>query len=555
MAKTSSLRSRISLSIAIVTLLAVALICLLSNVLLDRQFERYAEEERQLRAADIAQNISTLYYPVTKTWDADAIHALGMYSMTDGYIVVVKDADGTIVWDAQNHDMARCAEIMDDIAVRMEKYGAKGEFTPHDFTLEQNGREVGTASVMSYGPFFFSEADAALLDALNRILIIVGLIALAVAVVVGFALARRVSKPALDAAKAAERIAGGDFAARVDAGSGIRELDELIGSVNRLASDLGKQQDLRKRLTADMAHELRTPLAAISVQIESMAEGAVEPTPERLEGCRDEIRRITNLLARLDRLEETGARKTDAARLVRDTDVTALVRSVCAAWEIKAAQKNIGIDIEDTCIRPVSAKIDCDAIAGAISNLISNAVKYSPDGGRVRIGIGPFRPNIYRLVGEKDTDDEEMRGDAGRVGANSKKKEPTLSIAFVRNNTQAPSLSAGEPFLNVGVANNTKEPSLSVALSATEESPLSVAISSENRKSVVITVEDTGPGIPEDELPYIFERLYRADKSRNRGTGGAGIGLAIAQEAIAAHGGSITADNAPGGGAIFTIVL
>jgi signal transduction histidine kinase len=258
-----------------------------------------------------------------------------------------------------------------------------------------------------------------------------------------------------------------------------------------------------------MAHELRTPLAAISVQIESMAEGATAPTPERLEGCRDEIRRLTNLIAGLDRLEKAETRDMSVVRIVRDTDITALVRSVCAAWEVKAARENIGIDIEENHVGPVTAKIDSDAIAGAVSNLISNAVKYTPAGSSVRVGVGPFRPNIYRIVQEKDPDDEEKREDDERIGAGDNTKTPTLSIA----------------------------------------------ISSEKRKSAIITVEDTGPGIPEDELPYIFERLYRADKSRNRDTGGAGIGLAIAKEAVISHGGSITAENAPGGGAVFTIVL
>jgi signal transduction histidine kinase len=530
MKKNHSLRSHISLAIAIVTLLAVALICLLSNLLLDRQFEHYAEEQRRMRAEDIAQNISTLYYPVTKTWDVDAIHALGMYSMTDGYIVVVRDANGEAVWDAQNHDMARCAEIMDDISARMEQYGERGEFSARDFTLEQNGNEVGTASVTSYGPFFFSEADAALLDALNRILLIVGLIALVAAVLVGFALARRVSKPALEAAKTAERIAGGDFEARVRAGSGIRELDELTESVNRLANDLGKQQELRKRLTADMAHELRTPLAAISVQIESMTEGVLEPTPERLEGCREEIKRITNLIAGIEQLEEASARGEDAARRrIKNTDVTALVYSVCAAWEVKASLKNIVIDIEETGAGPVTAKIDGDAIAGAISNLISNAVKYSPIDGGVRVSVGTLRPNIYRLVEEKNSDGEGKRGDDKRTAAGDSTKEPSPGVAI----------------------DSTKEPPPRVAKARS----ISIAISSEVRKNVFITVEDTGPGIPENELPYIFERLYRADKSRNRGTGGAGIGLAIAKEAVDFHGGSITAENAPGGGAVFRIVL
>ena len=68
-------------------------------------------------------------------------------------------------------------------------------------------------------------------------------------------------------------------------------------------------------------------------------------------------------------------------------------------------------------------------------------------------------------------------------------------------------------------------------------------------------VEDNGPGIPEGELPYIFERLFRADKSRNRETGGAGIGLAIVKSIVSAHGGTVTAENRPGGGCRFTVRL
>jgi signal transduction histidine kinase len=477
-----SLRTHISFAIAIVALLVVALICLLSNILLERQFERYAEEQRELRAGDIAQNLSMLYYPVTKTWDTDAIHALGMYSMTDGYILVVRDADGRVVWDAQNHDMARCSEIMDEIAARMERYGAKGGFTTRVFPLTQNERAIGEATISSYGPFFFSEADAALLGALNRILLVVGLIALAAAVFVGFLLARRISRPALAAARATGRIADGDFAARADADSGVHELDGLARAVNHLAEDLAGQHELRKRLTADVAHELRTPLAAVSVQIESMTEGVTEPTPERLAACLGEIRRLTSLVDGLKRLEEADAASGDrqrsgentgggqrnkggGERSGEDTDIAALVRSVSAAWESEAAAKDIILTIEGAEGAPVMARIDANALAGAFSNLLSNAIKYTPRGGHVTVKITP--------------DD----------------------------------------------------------------------------RLVTIAVRDTGPGIPESELPHIFERLYRADRSRNRSTGGAGLGLAIAREAARANGGEITAANAPEGGAIFTITL
>jgi two-component system sensor histidine kinase BaeS len=71
----------------------------------------------------------------------------------------------------------------------------------------------------------------------------------------------------------------------------------------------------------------------------------------------------------------------------------------------------------------------------------------------------------------------------------------------------------------------------------------------------VLIMDDDGPGIPESELPYIFERFYRADKSRNRGTGGAGIGLAIVKSLVGAHGGTVTAENRPEQGSRFTVTL
>jgi len=253
----AALRMRITLATAAVVLCAVASICLLSNVLLQKQFERYAADQQGLRMQDIADNLAMLYYPVTKTWDVDAIHALGMYSMTDGYILVVKDAEGAVVWDAQNHDMTRCSEVMGEITARMDAHGADGGFSAHELALTQNGNAIGAVTVTAYGPFFFSEADAALLTALNRILLVVGLVALVGAVVLGTTLA------------------------------------------NRLANDLAKQQEARKRRAEALAHELRTPLAALSVQLETMQETPETATPDRLAASRAELDRLTEQIEQL----------------------------------------------------------------------------------------------------------------------------------------------------------------------------------------------------------------------------------------------------------------
>jgi signal transduction histidine kinase len=599
-ARAGTLRARLSLAIAVVVLLAVLMICLLSNILLERQFERYARAQQEAHVGDIAQNLSMLYYPVTAMWDTDAIHALGMYSMADGYILTVRDKEGMVVWDAQNHDMARCEGIMNEIALRMGAYGTDGGFVARDVPIEQNGASIGTVSVSAYGPFFFSEADAALLGALNRILLAVGIMALVAAIFVGWVLARRVARPALAAAETAERIAAGDYAARMDARAGITELDELAGAINRLAADLGEQQILRRQLTADVAHELRTPLAALSVQFELMAEGAAAPAPTRLRQCFEEIKRLASLVADLEKLERAEARaglrlgaadagrtetadagrtgaaeavrtetaeavRTGAAEAVRTetadasrtglrterVDIEALVRSVCGTWEGECAAKRIHLavraDVEggvegvtepsteaargEPAAAPQSAylaEVDKDLLAGAMSNLLSNAVKYTPEGGAVTVTLSAR------------TRDENTPSPANQASPS------TLSTRARDENGRA---AFGAP-RRIGARDisdaQAASPAADIQIDAQDASPAA---------DIHIEVRDTGSGVPEGELPYIFERFYRADKSRNRETGGSGIGLAIAREAILAHGGSIFAENCREGGCAFTIIL
>jgi signal transduction histidine kinase len=139
-----------------------------------------------------------------------------------------------------------------------------------------------------------------------------------------------------------------------------------------------------------------------------------------------------------------------------------LAKNACGNFEAQLAVKNIRLEIEGS---PSVVSVDKGRISGVIANLMSNAVKYTPEGGEINI--------------------------------------------FVKDSTS----------------------------------------------EAVFIIEDTGTGIPESELPFIFERFYRADKSRNRNTGGAGIGLAIVRSVVTAHGGTVTAENRIGGGCRFLMVL
>ena len=455
-----SLKTQISLAFVLIVLVTVLLISALSNVLIRRRFEAYVLSQQNARTQAIVDNLGMQYDTLTGSWSHDAVYTLGMYALYDGYIIKVYDRDGLLVWDAENHDMARCQQVMDDISLRMKQYGNAGGFVSQAYTLTQNGQEAGSVSIRFYGPYFLSESDVVFLNALNLLLMVTGLASLLLSLVTGALLARRIARPITKTADIAKEIASGRYDIHFEGRTRTKELDNLVSALNYLADALAKQENLRKQLTADVAHELRTPLTTLGSHLEAMIEGVWQPTPDRLRSCHDEILRLGKLVADLERLEraESADPKLDKAPV----DMLALTRSVCGNFDAELANKGLQLAIEGEA--PV-IPADRDAVSRVITNLVSNAVKYTPQGGQILVSVR------------------------------------------------------------------------------------------EEAQNCVFTVEDNGTGIPENELPYIFERMYRADKSRNRNTGGAGIGLAIVKSLVTAHGGTVTAENLPDHGSRFTVTL
>ncbi|MDR3280185.1 MAG: HAMP domain-containing protein, partial [Synergistaceae bacterium] len=456
------LKTKLSLHIAFVALIMVALISVLANIFIRKQFEGYVARQQERRTEEITANVGAQYDAVSGSWDLDFLHAIGMYALYEGYIVSVYDANGETLWDARVCDMEACAMIMDDVAREMrERYpGTEGEFAVMDVPIEQNGREIGLARIEYFSPYFFSDDDFMFIGALNTILLGSGVFALALAAAVGWILARNVSDPIRKAVDAAKRMSSGDYAAMIEDNSNIRELDELTKSVNSLARSITTQESLRKQLTADVAHELRTPLATIGTHIEAMIDGVWEPTRERLASCYEEIERIGRLVRDMENLArvESETLKLDKTPVDLREIAELTIRNFEADIRAKGVDARVDGEISEI-------EADRDRISQVFINLISNAVKYTNDGG-----------------------------------------------------------------------------SITVTLSETDE-------------TAIAGVADNGEGISEDDLPFIFERFYRADKSRNRTTGGSGIGLAVVRSIVSSHGGTVEVESAPGKGSVFRVKL
>jgi signal transduction histidine kinase len=446
----------------IIVLLTVAIISFLANFLINQQFTNYLSKQQELKTQIITSSISQQYSAFTDQWNLDYVHAIGMFSLYEGYIIKVYDKQGAILWDAQAHDMNLCNQIMDEISDRMRiQYPQlNGDFTSVSYALEQSSQEIGSVSISYFGPFFLNENEFQFLRSLNIIIVSVGLLSLLVSLFVGHMLAKRISQPILKTIELTKQIAGGKYEVRLEEKSDTTELQLLISSINHLAESLETLEKLRKQLTEDVAHELRTPITILQSYLEAMTEGIWDASEERLRSCYDEVVRIGTLVGDLESLAklEQDNLKLDKQRM----DLRAVIEQVVSTFAAESMNKKLSISVEGS---PIEVLADHSRMKQVVVNLLSNAIKYSGEGCSI----------TFRLFNHKD----------------------------------------GAGFL----------------------------------------INDNGIGIPKEELPYIFERFYRADKSRNRMTGGTGIGLTIVKSIVQAHGGRVTVDSEQGKGSTFTVYL
>jgi signal transduction histidine kinase len=293
-----------------------------------------------------------------------------------------------------------------------------------------------------------AEAQAMFDQGVTATFIAAVLIAVGVSAGLAVVLAAIVSRPLRQVADAAQRIARGDYRARVPR-PGTAELTSLADSFNQMARSLAEQERQRRDFIANAAHELRTPLTNLQGYLEGLRDGVIAPTPEQFGSLHEEAQRLVRLSRSLDALAENDRR--ERALVCDDIDLAQAVRTAVEVARPAFDAKEIAVDV--SAAERVVARAEADAVAQVLANLLQNASRYTPRGGRASIKV-------------------------------------------------------------------------------------------ENRRSqAMITVANTGDGIPAADLPHVFERFYRVEKSRDAARGGAGIGLAIVKELVEACGGSVGADS------------
>jgi two-component system sensor histidine kinase BaeS len=324
-----------------------------------------------------------------------------------------------------------------------------------------------------------------------------------VALLLGFLLTQHITNPLNRLMVAVRKVEKGDLSSRVEV-KGNGDIAILARDFNRMIEQLTNNEVVRRNMVADIAHELRTPLAVMLGKLESIQEGVLPSTPENILPIQDETLRLIRLVRDLQQLSLAEAGKLPLA--LQAVDLRQIVERITEQFAIEFEERGLKVEVVGEVPEIIG---DPDRLTQVFVNLIGNALLHTPPGGSLRVLLAETERPV-----DKETINEE---NARRIRDVFRRKGEKMEGTNRRDGNIAGDLRSG------GWAQ--------------------------------ITIEDSGEGIPEEELEHIFNRFYRVDKARERENGGTGLGLAIAKEFIQAHNGSIQVQSKQGVGSCFKISL
>ena len=381
--------------------LGVAIIDIRGNVVWDSRVEQAIEDARngEILMNDTAANSKTPLLTEDSSQQED--------TLTPDMAGDLKDVDGDKNADPsqsnsddavlqskndedQNQQGDRSGEAAGTEASDSAEQGADEQQEPYEGVSHSvkkaivvNGVRCGTVSVWVSGASnLLTEKDLQFRTSSYQAMAFAACIAILLALSVGPIFSRRLVRPINKMSSTANAIARGDLSARTEL-HGQDEISQLGETFDAMAESIEKDKELERRLTTDVAHELRTPLMAIQSTVEAIADGVFEATPDRLETVSSEVQRLSRLvdaLLKLSRLES----KTPLSD-IQKLNVGKLVEAIILTHEAYVLDANLKLKKE---IEPeVYVDGNADLIRQATANLISNAVRYTPEGGTITIAV------------------------------------------------------------------------------------------------------------------------------------------------------------------------
>ena len=423
--KGMSYGSRMALSFAVTSLMTVLILAGIVTVVWGGAFSEYTranvEEIAEITAEKLAAG-----YERDGEWTADTLTSVAESSVVSEDIgLQVKDADGTILYDdswpaasvaaslpkgdSGSTGSASSSSAADAVALKHKSSPSRRgpvSTAPTDAEsavtapiLDDEGNTIGQVRMWVLGSdALLTKADTAFRERTFNAMTLAATIAVGIAIVIGLLVSGMFTGPIRRITDTARQIREGDLSARTNM-KGDDEIDQLGETFDEMASSLERDLKRERRLTSDVAHELRTPLMAMQATVEAMQDGIYPTDNEHLETVASETRRLARLVQQtldLSRLENHTAPLN-----IEPVDVVQLVRSIVNNQQQLFHNKDLHLRFTDeTQGRPATAEIDPDMITQCVINLMSNAMRYTPEDGWVVVSVHGDRKHVMVTVSD-----------------------------------------------------------------------------------------------------------------------------------------------------------
>ncbi len=443
-----SLRLKFLFLLLFVAITGLSATFLLRELMLN-DFREYLEGEMLDRVSQLTAALESSYIRYSQ-WNRESLAKHALWAYMQGFQARVYDEKGNLLMDTENAMNSLSPLARKRIESVSAPRGKEGKFTPYSLFL--GGVEIGHVELSFSEP----ERDILYVRRSNWLLFYSVLALGGISVFLGIFFSRRMARPIKELTLASEAISSGDLKKQVsNAAADGDELARLGLAFNRMAETLLLQESLRRKLTSNIAHELRTPLSAMRGELEGMMDGYLPLNKDSLQSLYAEIGRLRNILEGMEELTQAEASSLTLQK--HRIELDGFLKNIIARFSGAYREKRVALEMD--CGRGLTVFADPDKLSQVIINLLSNALKATGRGGKVilRASDGPVWTRVE--------------------------------------------------------------------------------------------VSDTGHGIRQEDLPFIFERFYRGER------GGLGLGLTIVKELVDAHGGKVDVQSSYGGGSVFTLSI
>lgn len=433
-----TLRAKLLFYLLLVSMSGIVLVSMFVQGGFEESFQSYLDTNRKEQIRRVEEELKKEYNEKGFFTGETAFYIMHEHGMMDQLFYLIYDETGELIIDSTS-----IRGLLKELGISGNKLSEEN-FQTQSYSIHLKDKKIGIMTV--FYPIELIDAESNFLKAIQQYIIVAVALTILLSFIMSILFSRKLTEGFQKLSLGAKSLKQHQLDIEIPLDDLSEEMKELAISFNELAKSLAKEERLRKQFTWDLAHELRTPLATLRSQIEAYQDGIWEPTPQRLQQSHEELMRLVRLV---NELEKLLAAENPQIRLEKvSLEPSKLLLRMYEAFSLSFKQKGVELLVKPSDL--VSGfEGDRDRVIQILTNIINNALKYTPEGNSV-----------------------------------------TLSVV-------------------------------------------------ESEDMVGFSIEDEGTGIPEEDIQHVFERFYRGDKSRDRKTGGIGIGLSIVKALVDAHHGKI----------------